>query len=233
MQKLNFFIFTLLFVLFTIIGTVSHEYGHIAVAKALGYSTTLHYGYMTWDSSKLEEEINQLYLDNQEAIQQALPFDEKARYEEKQALLNKHSLFVSAGGPLQTMLTGIIGWLLLWVGKGKRALTGFRPIDWLAVFLSLFWLRELFNLCNSVTMEFIKPDGNFFGGDELHIAQFLGIDEGTVAIPLAVIALFSSSLVVFKVLPRKFQLTFILAGLVGGLIGFIGWLYILGPIIMP
>jgi len=31
------------FVLATIVGTISHEYGHIAVAKYLGYKTFLHY----------------------------------------------------------------------------------------------------------------------------------------------------------------------------------------------
>ncbi|MBP6236340.1 MAG: hypothetical protein KA270_13730 [Saprospiraceae bacterium] len=31
------------FILATIVGTISHEYGHIAVAKYLGYNTSLHF----------------------------------------------------------------------------------------------------------------------------------------------------------------------------------------------
>ncbi len=39
---------TLGFVLFTIIGTISHELGHIIVAKSLGYETALYYGSMNY-----------------------------------------------------------------------------------------------------------------------------------------------------------------------------------------
>ena len=49
--------FSLGFVLFTIIGTVSHEYGNIIVAKSLGYETTLHYGSMnSYPKGYLEDE---------------------------------------------------------------------------------------------------------------------------------------------------------------------------------
>ena len=37
------------FIFFTVIGTLSHEYGHIAVAKYFGYETELHYGSMEFD----------------------------------------------------------------------------------------------------------------------------------------------------------------------------------------
>jgi hypothetical protein len=41
-----FFKLSLAFVLFTIIGTLTHELGHIIVAKLLGYHTHLAYGFM-------------------------------------------------------------------------------------------------------------------------------------------------------------------------------------------
>ena len=37
----KFLVLTLAFILFTAIGTLSHEYGHIIVAKKLGYQTKL------------------------------------------------------------------------------------------------------------------------------------------------------------------------------------------------
>ena len=46
----TFLPFTLSFILFTIIGTLSHEGGHILVAKALGYQTKLHFASMSWNS---------------------------------------------------------------------------------------------------------------------------------------------------------------------------------------
>jgi hypothetical protein len=44
----SLFILTIVFILFTAIGTVSHEYGHISVAKIYGYETSLHYGSMNY-----------------------------------------------------------------------------------------------------------------------------------------------------------------------------------------
>lgn len=44
----------LCFILFTIIGTLSHELGHIVPAKILGYQTTLHYGSMEWEGEFLQ-----------------------------------------------------------------------------------------------------------------------------------------------------------------------------------
>ncbi|GHA37071.1 hypothetical protein GCM10007103_18010 [Salinimicrobium marinum] len=41
---------SLTFVLFTAIGTISHEYGHIVIAESLGYDTTLHYGSMNYNN---------------------------------------------------------------------------------------------------------------------------------------------------------------------------------------
>ena len=46
----TFLPFTLCFIAFTIIGTLSHELGHLFVAKALGYETILHYGSMSWNA---------------------------------------------------------------------------------------------------------------------------------------------------------------------------------------
>jgi hypothetical protein len=64
-----FFIIFLAFILFTIIGTLSHELGHIAVAKYFGYETTLDYGSMAYskdfykdgDVKELEKNFRRIY----------------------------------------------------------------------------------------------------------------------------------------------------------------------------
>ena len=76
----QFIFFTFLFILFTIIGTLSHEWGHILFAKALGYQTELHFAHM-----EVIEEVR----------------------------VEFHSFLIFAGGPIQTMLTGTIGYILL------------------------------------------------------------------------------------------------------------------------
>lgn len=192
---------TIAFVVFTAIGTVSHEYGHIIVAKYFGYETTLHYGSMSYD--RIAEVT---YSD---------------------------SFWITLGGPFQTILTGFVGLLIIYIRRIQIKEIGLKWVDWLAVFLSLFWLREVFNLLISLASELISPNGSYFGGDEVYISFGLDLWEGTVPIILGVIGIFVSAYVVFSIVPNRVRMTFILSGLLGGILGFILWMYILGPKLLP
>ena len=64
LSKFNFkfaFIIYFSFILFTIIGTLSHEFGHFIVGRYLGYQSTIHYSFTKWGGSELEKK-NSLYL---------------------------------------------------------------------------------------------------------------------------------------------------------------------------
>lgn len=224
---------TIAFILFTVIGTVSHEYGHIIVAKSLGYKTTLHYGSMNYDMNELYDILNEINEEYGSELKNGIDFERKAEYKSTLAKLKYHRLLVDIGGPLQTILTGIFGLLILYFRKNKRKVYGFNKYDWLAVFLSLFWLREIFNLTLSVFYKLLKPKGSYFGGDEYNISIALNIWEGTIPIILGIIGLIISLFVVFKIIPVNLRLTFILSGFLGGIIGFISWMYIVGPIVLP
>jgi len=47
----------LVFLPMAAIGTLVHELGHMAVARARGYSPVLHYGWMTWGRGSLRDEV--------------------------------------------------------------------------------------------------------------------------------------------------------------------------------
>lgn len=242
----SFLILTITFILFTVIGTISHEYGHIVVAKSLGYETTLHYGsmnyypkgysedtdvialkaltkeYMSIEYKSWPEEIKEKAREYDKSIQKRFPYEKSSDY-----------FLIKIGGPLQTMITGTIGLLILLKRKRSIQLEGLKMLDWLAIFLSLFWLREVFNLTSSIGMELISPNGTWFGGDELHISQDLNVWPGTVPIILATLGLMIAVYVIFKIIPKKTRFTFILSGFVGGIAGFILWMNIIGPQILP
>ena len=75
----------------------------------------------------------------------------------------------------------------------------------------------------------------FFGAgtDEVKIARELNIWDGAVSISTAIIGLAISLFVIFKIVPQPSRSKFILGGLIGGIVGFILWMYILGPLILP
>ncbi|MFN3196656.1 MAG: M50 family metallopeptidase [Chlorobiota bacterium] len=194
-------ILTLIFIVFTAIGTVSHEFGHILVAKYFGYETTLHFGSMSYDMGQI---------------------------------VDYSSFFwIALGGPMQTMLTGLLGLLIVLYRKEHINRNGLKLIDWVAVFLSLFWLRQVFNVMMSIVIGFFSPTGSFFTGDEAILSEELNLWEGTITISLGLIGLLISVYIVFRIVPREIRFTFILSGLLGGILGFIFWMKILGPVLLP
>lgn len=240
------FILIIGFILFTVIGTLSHEYGHIIVANSLGYNTKLHYGSMNYMPKGYLEDpdaiaLRDLTKDYLDITYDLWPKNIKDRTKEYNNILEKrykseksnNDLLVSIGGPLQTVLTGTIGLLILIWRRKYIFKNGMEILDWIAIFLSLFWLREIFNLVTSVGGELISPDGSWFGGDESYISQGLDLWSGTIPILLATIGFAIGIYVVFKILPKKIRLTFILGGFIGGITGFILWMNIIGPKILP
>ena len=100
------------------------------------------------------------------------------------------------------------------------------------VFISLFWLRPVANLFTWLGGYFIK--GKFSShGDESSIAFDLGIPNWSVATLTAIIGGIVLANIVFKFIPVKQRFTFIVSGLIGGISGYILWLILLGPIVMP
>ena len=239
-------ILTIGFILFTVIGTISHEYGHIIVAKSFGYETTLHYGSMNYlPKGYLEDKdviaVRDLTKDYVDIEYDSWPKDIKEKTEDYNNILQKRywnkksnsGLLVTVGGPLQTTLTGTIGLLILLWRRKSIYKNGLKVLDWLAIFLSLFWLREIFNLVTSIGGELISPNGTWFGGDELYISQSLNLWSGTISLILATIGTIIAIYVVFRIIPKKIRLTFILSGFIGGIVGFILWMNIIGPKILP
>ncbi len=228
-----FLIQTIAFVAFTIIGALTHEYGHIAVAKYLGYETTLHYGSMNYDIEQKYPELVKIYSNHKSEVESGAPFERKEEYISGMERLQAERFWIRIGGPAQTLLTGLLGLTILCLRRRRIHTYGLEGVDWLAVFLSLFWLREVFNLFMSVSMELISPDGSYFGGDERYISYYLNLGEGTVSIILGLLGLFVSIFVIFKIIPLPLRFTFIGSGLLGGILGYILWIKILGPLVLP
>jgi hypothetical protein len=196
----QFFYFTLCFIAFTAIGTVSHELGHVVVAEILGFNTDLHFSSMNWygrESTRLE------------------------------------SFWITLGGPLQSMSTAMLGWFILVKRRIKIPGRGLPASDWFWLFLALFWLRPLFNLFWGFGRKISGAEVDFFGGDEARLSELLGLPIGSLSLFFALVALFFCGHILFKIIPLKLRLSFILAGLFGSVYGFWLWTMQLGPLILP
>jgi len=242
----SFVILSICFILFTAIGTVSHEYGHVIAAKAFGHSTVLHYGSMNYypagylNDKDYQELINlkKKYVGVEKKNWKELDLTE---FKNRSQILNnkygtewkKGSRWIRVGGPLQTILTGILGLVILFFRKVQIRTNGLKPIDWLAVFLSLFWLRQVFNVLFSFGHEILEPNGTWFSGDEYYLSKELGIWSGSISIATAIVGSLIVGAVIFVIVPKNLRLTFIASGINGSLMGFILWMEILGPKLLP
>ena len=198
-----FLYLSLVFILMTIIGTITHELGHNLSAKIMGFNSRVNYG-MT-------------ILENNQ----------------NKSMSNKEYFLFTLGGPIQTMLTGTLGIALLFLTrKSYNQIENLSILQWIMIFMSLFWLRQIANMFTWVLFFFIN--GKFgVRGDEIKIAQYLELPKWSVLLSTAIIGAFVLWQVIFRFIPEKVRFTFIISGLAGGISGYILWLEIFGKILMP
>jgi len=122
--------------------------------------------------------------------------------------------------------------IMIWL-RGLRGKAQFNKIDWLAVFLSLFWLRQVANLLVGFGMALWTGMPYYFGGDEYYISVMMGLHDGTIGLVTGFLGFLVAVFVVFYTVPRHLRFSFILAGFVGSTLGYIGWLHWLGPVLIP
>lgn len=218
------------FILFTIIGTLSHELGHILPAKILGYQTTLHYGSMEWDGEYLKYS-NALY--KKYALPDKIPQEESEHLNKLKSKEKSDNFWILIGGPIQTIFTGILGMVILYRRKHTLNKTPFGMINWLAVFLSLFWSRQIFNFLIGCLTFLSGRKNTPFGGDEAEISALLGLPSGTVGIITAIMAIVICSIIVFRIVPRQDRKVFITSGIIGSVLGYLIWFEWIGPLLLP
>lgn len=231
--NLKAFVYLMLtFIAMTVIGTVSHELGHYSAAKLLGYDASINYRSASYWDDDLSEYFNDIFHKYSFEIKNKLPFAEKEEY---YALIEKHhknAFYITLGGPLQTMLTGTLGVLLLLINRKKYIKVNSVSVSgWMLIFMSLFWLRQTANLCMSVFSYLLKGRISF-KSDETKLALYLNLNIWTIKMItgfLGIIVL----LIILKLIPKRLLITFILAGCVGGVLGFYLWLVKFGQYIMP
>lgn len=163
-------------------------------------------------------------------------FDARINYEmtylvlTTQKMTRQQSFWMTIAGPLQTMLTGTIGFVFLL--KSVKLRERLSVAQWALVFISLFWLRQSANLIIWLMRYFIT--GTIaVNGDEIKLGTYLNVSPWLIVLLTAIVGFVVLSIVTFKIVPKSQRFTFILAGLVGGLAGYCLWFDYLGRQIMP
>lgn len=142
----------------------------------------------------------------------------------------QENFWITFWGPLQTMITGTLGFIFLVRTAPAASYLSFKK--WCLVFLSLFWMREPFDLLMWVAK---RISTGFFQNtnDEVKMGIYWGLPDGTLLILCGIIGLLITLFIIFKIIPPRERFTFIFSGSIGGAAGFIIWMMWLGPILLP
>jgi len=223
---------TLTFILMTVIGTLTHELGHYSVSKYFGYEARINYqSAVHWDN-ELNEYYKKVYEKYSNEIKNNYDFPDKETFLSRMDKYQNDNFWIILGGPLQTILTGTIGLLLLLTYRNKLVTSSkITLIGWTLIFVSLFWLRQVANLFMAL-ITYITTGQPSARGDEARLALHLEINIWTIQIFTGFCGLIVL-LIILRLLPRTIILTFLISGLTGGILGYYLWLIKFGKYIMP
>ena len=142
-------------------------------------------------------------------------------------------LLIKLGGPLQTMLTGTIGLLAMSLVKPKflRAVS-LRGWQWAIILVTLFWLRQPFNLATAIS-QYLATGHAGRHGDEIGLALMLGLPSWSIHFITGLIGLFVFAIVLFKYIPTIQRFTFVCAAAAGCISGYVLWFDVIGQYILP
>ncbi|MBO0936033.1 hypothetical protein J2I47_05690 [Fibrella sp. HMF5335] len=241
-----FFRLVLSFICFTILGTLLHETGHYVIAKYYGFDASIHYGSTHFNGtpewfSQASDTIHKLDLKYQLYKKRGdlfhfgstVNFQEKSYYSLLRQQQRKIMFPINLGGPAQTMITGTIGLAVL-IAR-KRWWQDKQVLDlrtWFFIFLTLFWLRQSFNMIMSL-YSLMQGKKWSVQMDETKLATYLQLWVPSISLMTGFVGFIVLGFITLKVVPETQRFTFILAGLVGGLFGFWLWMSWLGPIVLP
>lgn len=223
---------TITFMVMTVIGTLTHELGHYSVAKLLGYESRINYQSTYFWNDNYRNFLNEIYKKYPNEIRNDLDFPDKDKYI---TIINKEKsdhFWILLGGPLQTTITGSIGLLLFLIFR-KRIIdeNKVQIVGWITIFMSLFWLRQPANLFIGV-MKFISKGKPSQSGDEIRLANYLGLNIWSIEIITGLIGVLVLAIII-RLLPKNVVLTFLLSGLSGGILGYYLWIIKYGTFILP
>lgn len=218
------------FIAATVVGTLTHEAGHYIVAKKLGYEAKIRYASMHYENSDFKA-FHEFYYENEEVLKSKKDNSVIKQYFNLRHKAYKSTNLVTLGGPIQTIITGTLGFLLLWFNRKK---IGYKLtlLQWSFVFMAFFWSRQVANFF--IGLYFLAIRGEWTSqGDETNISEYFRLPIWSLNAITATIAIVLLLIVVFKLIPKQQRFTFILGGLTGSIIGFPLWMKLLGPAILP
>ncbi|MFM2387579.1 MAG: hypothetical protein RL660_2336 [Bacteroidota bacterium] len=222
----------IVFIIITPTGTILHELGHYTVAKYFNHETSINYKRTSTSKKQLIDYFMETQNKYADELKNDIDFPGKQEYIDAKKKYGKENMFILLGGPLQTMLTGTIGYIILFRFR-KRFINRERVNigGWIFVFIALFWLRQIFNLL-SVILIYMKDGELPTAGDEVRLALYFNINPLSIQLTTGLIGVLIL-ISILRLLPKRIVGTFLISGFIGALLGYYLWFVQIGKYILP
>lgn len=233
-----------LFVLFYGIESFTHECGHYIAARVVGHrQPVIHYKSTDTGRNALQEEFRwfgKTYKDkiarrerlpNHERYAEVCTQLEDAWEQMKAQKFTREHAIIAMAGPLETVLTGMVGLLIMLYKRKKfEQAERLKVWQWIVVFAALFWLVPAVGLFAGIAF-MVVPGLSDTSSDIYRMCLHFGINNSVVYLAMGALGVMAV-VATFKLVPRKQRLTLGMALIVGGTTGYFLW-NIVGPVVLP
>jgi hypothetical protein len=217
----------IVFVAVAIIGMTLHENVRKITAQTLGYEGHFckGWGQLLFSNEKLQNDIRTIRESNIEAIKSNQFFKDRDKWDALVLRDRKDEAMIELSGLIFTFSLSMVGLLILLLRR-KTNPNRFRLVDWSAVFLSLFIVKEAVTSFQRI----------YFGRmlcDHAKLAEYFGMPVFLSEWILLIYSMLFSVLILLRFVPRNRLFLFVLAGILGGITAVILWLLFAGNMLFP
>jgi len=232
-NKRLFFLLYIAIAVSTIGGILLHECGHWVAHRYYGNKSRISYASTKiYEPNEILRRLRSIEAEYPRETDNNLDFPLKKEYDTLAKEARREGIVMVAAGPFVTTCLVLIALLVLFGYHKKNDNNSLSLLQWFFVCLSLFCLRNIYDLIKS-TISFSISRYKNIHGDEFELADYLGWNPWSIPIVMTIISMVVICVVIFRIVPRRQQATFFFAGLLAELSVLYFWIILLGPKLMP
>jgi len=226
---------TVAFLFFSLTAIFIQLFAFQPVAKYFSYETSISYNATGLCKSHIKDSfIERLYEQYAYEIENNLEFSGKSQLQEYERQHLVKLILIDGAAPLIFIILGIVGFVYLIKYKKNINYNNLSLIQWIAVFLNLFWFRWLLLLVLYIVfVSLSKKDNALLIINETNIAYALNISPLFILIPLGLFSTWICYITVFVFIPKVYRGKFLLTGVIGCILALLFWFKLIGAMVLP
>lgn len=206
MPNLRIFLY---FFIAAIAGTLLHECGHALASMYFGFHPQIHYSFCEKMSAAEWDAVDKGLL-----VFKPYP----------------HAIWITLGGPLQTLFTGTVGIVGLCILRRRAVIDAGKAWHLFWIVLAFFHSRWVINSIGILYKHYVT--GKHSNADEVKLMRYWNIDIATGTWAMLLVSCALLAYITF-VLVKKHRWQLIVFGGAGSVAGGWFWLKWAGPVLMP